>query len=63
MACISYSAFFIGYLQILEYLVSAVQIVTGKETIIFFSIFLDLVAIILIYKLSWVSVSIEEDII
>ena len=67
MAYISYNLqciFLIEYLQILEYIVSVVQIVIAKTTTILICLFFDLVAIILTYNLQYVmSVFVEEDII
>ena len=54
----------IEYLQILEYIVSIVQIVTAKTTTILICVFFDLVEIILTYNLQAVtSVFVEEGII
>ena len=69
MAYISYNLqitmhFLIEYLQILEFIVSAVQIVKAKTTTILICVFFDLVAIILTYNLQAVmSVFVEEEII
>ena len=67
MAYISYNLqciFLIEYLQILEYIVSVVQIVIAKTTTILICFFFDLVAIILTYNLQAVtSVFVEQDII
>ena len=65
MAYISYNLqciFFIEYLQILEYIVSVIQIVIAKTTTILICVFFDLVAIILTYNLQDVmSVFFEEE--
>jgi len=55
MACLSYNAsFLIRHLQLLECLVSAVQIVATETTIIPVASCFDLATISLICKLSWV---------
>jgi hypothetical protein len=52
--------FYIKHLQILECLVSTVQIVVAELTIFLVSIYFDLVAITLIFKLSWICLSVRE---